>query len=104
MNEIRPIDANVAIEKLHEYVTEMEADIYYDSNMGVPEDDIEWAINEIPTLEYAPVVHAHWIVGKDNDGYEYAAVCSHCDENCGASSDKYCSNCGAIMDEEAATA
>lgn len=104
MNEIRPIDANVAIEKLHKYATKIGGSFSLWSSDGISENNIDRAINQVPTLDYAPVVHAHWIVGKDNDGYEYAAVCSHCDENCGASSDKYCSNCGAIMDEEAATA
>lgn len=34
----------------------MESDIYYGSNIGVPEDEIEGIVNEIPTEDAVPVV------------------------------------------------
>lgn len=106
MNEIRPIDANVAVEKLMGYVTELHDDaplgaIEGDIILSVTKDNIEPAISEVPTLDYAPVVHAHWIIGRDPDGCIFAVVCSHCDENYGTPTDRFCRNCGARMDEEA---
>lgn len=91
MNDIIPIDAKALIQELNGMCID-DYNIYCDVfNM----------IENAEVLDYAPVTHAHWIIGRDKDGYEYAAVCSHCDENCGASSDKFCRNCGAKMDEEA---
>lgn len=93
--QVRPIDARAAIEKLQEYVTEMEADIYYDSAMGIPKDDIEDAINEVPTLEVTPVVHAAWLISTDG----YYPYCTNClKEPTGRATSDYCPNCGAIMD------
>lgn len=99
MNEIRPIDANAAVEKLKECVYEIDTACW--GVFAVHEDDIEDAINEVPTLDYAPVVHAHWIIGRDPDGCIFAVVCSHCNENYGTPTDRFCRNCGAKMDEEA---
>ena len=56
---------------------------------------VEQVIDETPTEDVTPVVHAHWTFT-----YYNSFVCS----NCSHSSDNefcYCPNCGAKMDEEA---
>lgn len=46
--------------------------------------------------EYKPVVHAHWKeIGHVSD---YDCICSNCNGS-GIPSDKFCSHCGAEMDE-----
>ncbi len=110
MEKIRPIDANAAIEKLLDYVTELDGDI----SRGVPEDDISYAIDEVPTLDYAPVIHAHWIYDPNAHDYNLGGyICSNCKEiNKNLSGIKsinpmmfkgsrFCPNCGAIMDGDA---
>ena len=104
MSEIRPIDANAAVEKLMGYVTELHDDaplgaIEGDIILSVTKDNIEPAISEVPTLDYAPVVHAHWIVGETVDGEIYATICSNCEFD-GYVGYNYCPNCGAKMDAE----
>ncbi len=53
-------------------------------------------IDRQPTLDYEPVVHAHWI--EDDD----CQICSNCgEEHCWAEyRASYCEDCGAKMDEE----
>ena len=53
-------------------------------------------IDEMPSEDVAPVVHAHWVYYKPYGG-------EHC-SNCGTPRPlivaKYCPHCGAIMDEK----
>lgn len=89
MPEVRPVDADqvlLIIEKIKE-------------NRDIPKNygtllDIERRIRELPTLDYEPVVHAHWI----QEGFD--CKCSNCGSFNGAFGVKYCQDCGAKMDEE----
>ena len=79
------IDKEKVIKALKENTTEMESDIYYGSNIGVPEDEIEDIVNEIPTEDVVPVVRckdctewdkdececSHWYGFKENDYCSY---------------------------------
>ena len=50
------IERKEAIKALRDNVTEMESDIYYGSNMGIPEDEIEDIVNEIPAADVVEIV------------------------------------------------
>lgn len=55
------------------------------------------AISELPAADVAPIVHAHWIWGKQILNRQ---VCSHCSARFDSlENDRYCPNCGAKMDE-----
>lgn len=62
MTQIRPIDANELCLSLnsHEYLGESE----YFTGAEDARNTIVEAIKLMPTLDYAPVVHAHWIPSK----------------------------------------
>ncbi len=95
---MRLIDADAAIEKLQEYITEMESDIYYGSNLGVPEDCICEAIEEVPTIEAEPVKHGKW---KKIQNFAQCSECKH-EVNWGSKDflSPYCPNCGAKMETD----
>lgn len=108
---MRLIDADATVEKLKEYVTEMENDIYYGSNLGIPEDCICEAIEEVPTIEAEPVRHgqweswvgSHWTRKYDDKGEPIYSnhscyVCSECRRET-VIHENYCPRCGAKMDE-----
>ncbi len=64
-------------------------------------DDVIEGINEMPTIEAKPIVHAHW----KKWGCEgtvcsncYGRVLYECDEQ--EKKSKYCPHCGATMDEK----
>ncbi len=70
-------------------------------------DDDCWAkrrIDEQPTVDAAPVVHAYWIIKPHGTYDRLRAFCSACGKHSGiggiVSNQKkpYCPNCGAIMD------
>lgn len=92
------IEREAVIKVLHENTTEMESDIYYGSNKGVPKDEIEDIINEIPAADVVEVRHGEW----GDDGIAY--VCNICGKNLvieqGTAEMNYCPNCGAKMDEK----
>ena len=72
------IEREAVKKALHDNTTEMEQSIAYSSNIGVPEEDIEYVIDEIPAADVVAVVHASWVWGK---------VCGskgYCCTNCGA--------------------
>ena len=83
--KVRPIDAN----KLRE---EIMTENYDNDTINNFLDLVDFA----PTLDYEPVVHAHWI--EDDD----CQICSNCgEEHCWAEyRASYCEDCGAKMDEE----
>ena len=66
------INRENVIKALKENTTEMESDTYYPSNMGIPEEEIENIINEIPTEDVTPVVrccqckYLKTIISKEN--------------------------------------
>lgn len=75
MAEKEYIERKATIETLKDNVTEMESDIYYGSNKGVPKDDIEDIVNEIPVADVIEVVRCkdckYW---KEED---FGMFCSH---------------------------
>ena len=84
---MRLIDADKLAEEI-EYITFDNFQVY---------DDVKNAIERAPTLDYASVVHAHWILCVYGDGCVHAALCGHCGM-LGRESNKYCPTCGAVMD------
>ena len=88
---MRPIDADALKESL------------IGNRYGVKA--IDYAIDQAPTLDVRPVVHGHWIrkwdthcsacgVGFSEMPYSYDA------EGESGYVEKFCPNCGAIMDEK----
>ncbi len=84
-------------------------------------DAIRRRINRAPTVDAVEVVHAHWVIEKRHsvsqnpymdDNYHAHATCSHCgfivdSRNLSfgyaeLKTTKFCSECGAHMDEEVA--
>lgn len=95
---MRLINADDAIKKLKEYVTEMESDVYYGSNLGIPEECICEAIEEVHTIEAEPVKHGEWL------DVCCAVKCSCCDETYNdeiflmRGKINYCPNCGSKLE------
>lgn len=58
-------------------------------------------LDEEPTLDVKPVVHAHWIYSGSYDevGMLYCSCCKH-EIDVSEGYFKYCPHCGAKMDEE----
>lgn len=95
------IEREEAIKALKDNVTEMESDIYYGSNKGVPKDEIEDIVNEIPAADVVEVKHGKWV----KQGYEgIMTYCSECLHRALFNNhhelilSNYCPNCGAKMD------
>lgn len=94
--DVRPIDARVAEIKLIEVLASSMAKrkTVYDAS----DELIEVVRSKSPTLDYAPVVHAHWI---EEGGLTW---CSQCKEKPlydyfgRIKLSNYCPNCGALMD------
>lgn len=88
---MRLIDAIVLISKAQRMETT--------DNNGIPVDTFAvpvLAIEDAPTVDAKPVIHARW---EQGDYYDFGDVCSNCDwdserDNCKWS---YCPNCGAKM-------
>ena len=99
-HQIRPIDGNALLKDVNCRINDLFA-AGADAELLQCLDEETKRIKSAPTLDYAPVVHAHWVIGRDPDGYIFAVVCSHCNENYGTPTDRFCRNCGAKMDEEA---
>lgn len=60
-------------------------------------------INNAPTIDSAPVVHAHWILEPEDTAYENVWTCSNCGEEFiqhRKPKYRFCPHCGAKMDEE----
>ena len=64
--------------------------------------DVIDLIDEQPTIEAVPVVHAKWVGGKYyNDVYGYEKTCTACQTEYVVGFDYlYCPYCGAKMDGE----
>lgn len=59
-------------------------------------------IDNIPTVNTAPIIHAHWIREPEDTAYENVWVCSNCGEDFiqhRKPKIRYCPHCGAKMDE-----
>lgn len=99
MPEVRPIDANALLE-------EIKHPLKYEASESDTDIDVCMRIVEnAPTLDNEPVVHAHWKIKIVKTGYWYE--CSNCGsrwvingETHECEQTPYCCYCGAKMDEE----
>ena len=89
-----------------EYAVDAVLDVYYDTpNIDLSGEKFESAILKIPVADVAPVRHAK-VIDKISDDHEtikpweYRYYCSACKIPMRDSWNKYCPNCGAIMDLE----
>jgi hypothetical protein len=103
VSDMRLIDAD----KLMEYVKGRKTRNY-------PKGELEWTIEQLPTIEAVPVVHGEWIRHETNQatieelqemGFGKSMIantiywtCSICG-SWGTLHHKYCSQCGAKMKE-----
>ena len=87
------ISRSAAIEALDQHSYETISD--YDKTVEL--------LNELPALDVAPVVHAHWIKTFGSDGFVSTLRCSKCNnsENSTYIPGNFCWFCGARMDGEA---
>ena len=96
MAEQRLIDAEALYKKvLGRPVTNVDGYGYINHNRVLE------MINNEPTVEAKPVVHAHWVSKDTMEKFPYAKnhYCSNCKVDvieCG----NFCTNCGAQMDEK----
>lgn len=106
MPEVRPIDANALnFEKLqdtnNEAIPALEYIAFLKGAIAAEE-----MIKNAPTLDYEPVVHAHWIEGFDHKHLFGWCRCSACGRGIvhdflgRFQKSRRCPNCGAKMDEE----
>jgi len=101
MSEIRPIDANAFMLYLGLEDTEEMREANCGDIVTIEDFDRQ------PTLDYAPVVHGHWIIEVVDNVYVGKVnkmTCSECRDSFKASDgalphEHYCRNCGAKMDE-----
>ena len=61
--------------------------------------DMHGEIHASPTVDVAPVIHAHKVRAHSQGGGTHWVVCSNCEKPIDWD-DTYCRHCGAIMDEE----
>lgn len=88
------IDAIIAMER-HDFEEDHFPDAEYAYNDGLIA--AMNAVAAVPAADVAPIVHAHWIWGKQILNRQ---VCSHCSASFDSlENDRYCPNCGAKMDE-----
>lgn len=100
--KVRPIDANALLEEMKSLdVTISGVSVIHKQ----AKESIIKHIEQQPTLDYEPVVHAHWI-DKDKDCEDWHIHQYEC-SNCGMGDQHnpnvnvpYCWFCGAKMDEE----
>lgn len=102
---MRIIDAEALENKIKEVIEVLEKDLLLGRGNWFSEIKLLWykkilkIVNNAPTIEAKPVVHAHW---ENEHLNRYGHLC-HCCSNCGFSAshkDKnWCANCGAQMDE-----
>lgn len=116
MADVRPIDANAFLRFVDEQL--MVTKRIERNAMGTEADGtalmdlIRYKVTSEPTLDYAPIVHAHWettYCDAIQERESWLHMCSN--PKCKAESIseceiqvwKYCPNCGAQMDEEVQT-
>lgn len=104
----RFIDAD----KVEKYFDDCIEDIHYFDSADEAEMRFLEAIDEVPTEDVAPVIHAHWIdksvwdLGRHLG--QWRVECSNCHftkdwkpfSRGNGKGDKYCDECGALMDKE----
>ena len=95
------IERETVIKALKDNVTEMESYIYFGSNLGVPEDEIEDIVNEIPAADVEPVKHGKWTSNGDDWECYKCSICrneAYWDADYGQQLFDFCPWCGAKMD------
>ncbi len=97
----RYIDAYLAEEKINQWIDQTGAITPHTSYHG----ELIGCIEDTPTADVAPVVHAHW-TSKEEKWYDGETYCSACGGEAGAEygrytylETEYCPYCGARMDE-----
>lgn len=100
---MRPIDADALMKELEElreaYRNDHDDDGYYAT------EDFECLVRNATTIEVRPVVHGHWIRKWDTHcsacGVGFSEMPYSYDTEDGPGYvEKFCPNCGAIMDEK----
>lgn len=83
--EVRPIDANALFDALRDN----------EFQTFCPLDEVDDVIAAAPTIDYAPVIHARWLMRDDGEGLR--RVCSRCGKE-SKQETPFCAQCGAMMD------
>ena len=63
------------------------------------DEDIEFIIDQLHTVDAEPVKHSHWIYFRGLNGMKQCK-CAECLTSYGNMDTPYCPNCGAKMDKE----
>ena len=95
-HQIRPIDGNALLKDVNCRINDLFA-AGADAELLQCLDEETKRIKSAPTLDYAPAIHARWILCVYGDGCVHATLCGHCGM-LGKESNKYCPTCGAVMD------
>jgi hypothetical protein len=86
------IDANELLDEMHSYDERQKTDVWLTS-------DIEYLLNEQPTVDAVEVAHGRWILketcGKHTEKF-HCSVCNKVPKS--LCTETYCPNCGAKMD------
>lgn len=89
------ISRAAAIDALTDTNLKRNVDSLCDGDMNRTRRAAQRVIAQLPAVDAAPVIHAHWIYGRNT-----SVTCSHCHRTyCDAYTDRYCRGCGALMDE-----
>ena len=90
MAEQRLIDAEALKEKVKSFCGETMARGFGKTTLSMAWELIGMFVDEIPTAEAKPIVHAHW---------KHHMQCSECGQ-VDTTEPNFCPNCGAQMDEK----
>ena len=102
---MRLIDAEALVKKIKEQIDILERDLLLDKGSWLSNIRIVWfkkllmIIENAPTIEAKPVVHAHWEIEYDEEDNIKKCYCSNCGVGCEPMNN--CGFCGAQMDEVA---
>lgn len=94
------IDAKRYKKKLLNWAKDCDQDDADQVHVGQVIEDCAYSIDDEPSADVSPVIHAHWNKFRN---FETVFECSNClsvYSECG--DDTYCRNCGAKMDEKTA--
>lgn len=91
-----------------EYALKIAIDSIYSFKDGMGDmRDVEWLLNDCPTIEAKPIVHAHWEDDGEDDWSGLSSwYCSKCNSFIETEEDtlsygyEFCPHCGAQMDEK----